>query len=686
MTASSNQRRVTQEEATFPPNRILRWPRTDAKGRERFPTNTTESYDANGVLNYLKLLDPLDADHFNWRKKVGTDLAKTVDKLPDVEGGYIIDDFPQGYEFYDHHKGQGGGKIRHDVYLFGPENVSGRSVWRFRSVPEFIPHARWLYDTDSKAMCQCKYCNGLKYQKEITATLDIDHLIKKGGRSSFSKPYLKGPRQSSQHRDPPRKSGASPAASRRRKRTPSPKRSRLSSRSKPPAPDVSVVVHSEYVHKDRAFDLETRKPYRREEVVWAKVDPPLVPSDQSTPDEAIHWWPAMVFSQELRIDTQDQHRVEVPYYEIQYFGAFQQNLLMEDDILPFHTYRPPPALLARMQHYRLPPGTTFDEAANAWHVFRPLALTPYELPGEHPEPSYQDALPSLFAAARASDTLLSFYQAEHLWKCVDESDEDEAKSEDIPSGPMEWHGLWWGCERIWVGDLVRLKCVRDDLPPSIQTGLRDVLPESLTIGRSGLFLLLDCIRTDDSVDHDDFASSTTVSGSLWQAVANEWENSDEEAQQKVDSISHMHIKTSVRRTTPSGNIVVQYLPEPPARSKWRMVSMPGAPLQMPVLMIAGRYYPRIIEHPVVGVPPPMLDQLLAPISTDEPMEPGSEPWSHFKIQLALGGFGRAYFENKDLAVRRTEDRREALIAASEIAEKAVWEMYSSFASISRQVA
>ncbi len=34
------------------------------------------------------------------------------------EKGYIMKDFPKGYEFYDHHKGPPE-KIRHDLYLYG---------------------------------------------------------------------------------------------------------------------------------------------------------------------------------------------------------------------------------------------------------------------------------------------------------------------------------------------------------------------------------------------------------------------------------------------------------------------------------------------------------------------------------------------------------------------------------------
>lgn len=31
----------------------------------------------------------------------------------------IMEDFPAGYELYDHHNGPPGGAIRHDLYLYG---------------------------------------------------------------------------------------------------------------------------------------------------------------------------------------------------------------------------------------------------------------------------------------------------------------------------------------------------------------------------------------------------------------------------------------------------------------------------------------------------------------------------------------------------------------------------------------
>lgn len=30
-----------------------------------------------------------------------------------------MDDFPEGYDMYDHHKSRDDGTVRHDIYLFG---------------------------------------------------------------------------------------------------------------------------------------------------------------------------------------------------------------------------------------------------------------------------------------------------------------------------------------------------------------------------------------------------------------------------------------------------------------------------------------------------------------------------------------------------------------------------------------
>jgi hypothetical protein len=42
MTAGTGKPKLQLDQATLPPERTLHWPRTDARGRAKFPTNTQE--------------------------------------------------------------------------------------------------------------------------------------------------------------------------------------------------------------------------------------------------------------------------------------------------------------------------------------------------------------------------------------------------------------------------------------------------------------------------------------------------------------------------------------------------------------------------------------------------------------------------------------------------------------------
>lgn len=85
----------------------------------------------------MKLMDPFDQVHFDWRKKIGRYLAEKVLQkrlfqtlasilrntdsiaLPANPSDWIMEDLPAGYEMYDHNKEQGNGDIRHDIYMYG---------------------------------------------------------------------------------------------------------------------------------------------------------------------------------------------------------------------------------------------------------------------------------------------------------------------------------------------------------------------------------------------------------------------------------------------------------------------------------------------------------------------------------------------------------------------------------------
>lgn len=69
-----------------------------------------------------------------------------------------------------------------------PITSSGSTIPKFRSVPEFIPHAIWL-SGNLNDNCQCKYCSK-KPQREITSNMGEKGIIASspGPNSSPSRP------------------------------------------------------------------------------------------------------------------------------------------------------------------------------------------------------------------------------------------------------------------------------------------------------------------------------------------------------------------------------------------------------------------------------------------------------------------------------------------------------------------
>jgi len=166
------------------------------------------------------------------------------------------------------------------------------------------------------------------------------------------------------------------------------------------------------------------------------------------------------------------------------------------------------------------------------------------------------------------------------------------------------------------------------------------------------------------------------------------------------------------------------LPPPPPRSKWRPILVSGMEATIPVNLIAGRYYPNILKHPVVGLGDSLLDQLLPleppaaaaaalvmptdgtispmalfsppnpsrsspaslsainPSNTSEPIDPAVE-----RI-LALAGLGRAWFhgletnDTKYLSLDRVEMLQQALKASCE----EIWAWFQTPLQDSQQVA
>ena len=154
------------------------------------------------------------------------------------------------------------------------------------------------------------------------------------------------------------------------------------------------------------------------------------------------------------------------------------------------------------------------------------------------------------------------------------------------------HGMWWGPERIWTSDLVRLNAERQHFPQTIESLLAAPLPEILTTGRHGIFLHVRSIHMHGSEP----GGALMVSGSLYEAVSNQWNESPPTHNAESNDVSLEDLLL---------------LPPPPPKSKWRALLGNHLTVTLPAGTIAGRYYPHALSHPCIAVNSAMLEIFLS---------------------------------------------------------------------------
>ncbi|SMY27511.1 unnamed protein product [Zymoseptoria tritici ST99CH_1A5] len=129
--------------------------------------------DKNGISDYYRQVQPDEPKHLDWRRKIGGMLARELRyKDKNADSGYILATFPENYRLYEHVKRKevdgkleikskthaAGGNDRQDAYLYG--HPQGRKK-RYRSPADFFAHVLWLATDESgdPDNCSCKICS-----------------------------------------------------------------------------------------------------------------------------------------------------------------------------------------------------------------------------------------------------------------------------------------------------------------------------------------------------------------------------------------------------------------------------------------------------------------------------------------------------------------------------------------------
>ncbi|KAG8745641.1 hypothetical protein FRC10_007338 [Ceratobasidium sp. 414] len=396
--------------------------------------------DSERNVNYYRAIPDTEEASVVWRRDIATYVAK---KLGYPTGKvYWMKGWPSGYGFYDHQKGKLPNP-RHDLYLCG-----SASTVRFRSKNEFLPHALWLMtDPALKAVCSCKYCTKTKSQVEVNQSLGLPGL--KHGPEGHT-------------RVPARAKVVTPGMTHADRRAIREKMDREKAEKNKP---VKRIDQPPAALPERIRDLTSSdRTFRGLELVWVALKTPIyLKPDKSV---AIDFWPAIVLSFSTK-NTPSNHRPGDPNYTIECRCVYTIRLLAvnhevrvyEERLLPQLGYVPTPELLNIIKDCE--PSRPLDPTFDEYKKFNPLSEFNKDLGISPSQYSPQDAPPAYFLALHIVACLTPMWCATHSYS----SDEPKSAEEEF------YQGIWWGAERIWLEDLVRLRPSREELDPDNTMGL-----------------------------------------------------------------------------------------------------------------------------------------------------------------------------------------------------------------------
>ena len=643
---------------------------------------------------------------------------------------------------YDHNKGPATAP-RHDAYLIGAFplfpfyipplsffNPGSRYAKRFRSVPEFIPHALWLLTDPSlvRANCNCKYCNK-KPQREITASMGLL------GRSSLSSAPPAAPRPtigraaapSASVLTRPARERAKPYAAIRRtprpvKQTQGPKQNMLRER--------NADLRSAY-----AEGIHLRKWYRDGELLWCALSPPI--PGLTGERDSITFWPGIVEEARMKAEAirypvhgedaslapangaqanvssttengngSNSEIKEVPWtviqtlsYKMKLLGIPYSYYIPADQVLPYQAHAPSDELIQAIHRvpleqmntdtdsFRPIDGSTFVNAAAAYALAVQIAanLAGYWSPTDDWEYKFSVPPPNVSSSSgmpgiQSGSSLDSVMNASMTFNASLANTISTPGPSNLPSHSgsvsapplvaltqtvtqIRYQGLWWGAERIWTDELVRLKLSRSQIAPN---GTENILPPAgpsykareytkmLSVAEGdgetvvgaesrGVFMRIDGLYVAEIVKPSGKSGmECRATGTLYELVDEDWEgeilgegaNGDDGGKGKgkavevpamlgngtsgqgnksftpaqgsapsVDGVSSTTLKSKER----SANEQLSHpilsspfpLPLPPEGFKFRPILAPGHEAVLSLTLIAGRYYPRLLRHPLL---------------------------------------------------------------------------------------
>ena len=399
-------------------------------------------------------------------------------------------------------------------------------------------------------------------------------------------------------------------------------------------------------------------------------------------------------------------------YKVRFLAVSHSCRIDDVDVLPYQAYMPPDDLISYMT--QIPPNhldfekeilnqfnpcprdhtPLFLNAASAYAMALQIASTlssfwsltdefqikytlqpspvppPPPLPPPAPIPVHSSLQSAIQAAGRHNAQLSNDSMMSHstYYRNVSGTNPHMSQAElqktstqilGIPSqsehlSQTRFQGLWWGSERIWVDDFIRLKVPRRSLAPEgaanifppaspgkkrLEQCLSDKRnPADFTAGTRGVFMRLDGLFAVE-VPRDDGSGTKKAAracGMLYEVVEEDWEDPKDSTsleapldnladgvglsqtgppfstttvlpmdvhatpQPQLGGASSTEVQPALVTTPNSGPVQSNLLPAAPVGFKLRPILEPGYEAVVELGLISGRYYPRILSHPQVA--------------------------------------------------------------------------------------
>ncbi|WVQ85473.1 hypothetical protein IAT38_007638 [Cryptococcus sp. DSM 104549] len=556
-----------------------------------------------------------DAKYGLYEKKTAESLCRFLKLSVDPTNQRIP--MPPGYKLFVHKKNQPNGTTRADYYLFGSKHAL-----RFRSTKEFEQHAIWLFspetDVNNHETCNCPYSKSPRGPRGSPAVPRVAGVKRAAGSAGPSpakvqikKPKLNLPKKAVPTHEEMEKLKVKVVEPLDDDIEDFDGQEKGDLESEEGEEDETLATKN--VPADRASELKSQRRFRRGELVWAKVNA-FFPPDDYTPANLPHitHWPCVIAHHQFKnvIETPETS----PTFKRR--GVLRQNIVSRQvfNLRPLGMFDPK-CELVRTSADMLPwaGGHALNGGREGWAritanaidlMRKAVATEAKAVLGSHKNPlsieksvgqgqmwgrhwadriefkalnGWQDVVHRFSLAMKVAAAVANSYT--YTDEILMLPDDDDLDPEDLQPyldrTAIDMQGLYYGGERIWLDDMVRLK-----LPRAALSQPQFLEPSPGALERC-LFMKIDKITARKFDDDDDWR--VYVLGDAYElATASE---------EELES-GNSQLMTPFSET---GQVPCVESYSPPRGFTYRKINAQDDQVQCDIVDVAGRCYPDLLD-------------------------------------------------------------------------------------------